>query len=448
MEISISNIEAEQAILGTIMMNNEFIIRVYDFLKVEHFYEESHQELYKYIVKVIESEQVANSITLKQFFETELKEIGGSTYISTLLASASTIVDIADYAKVVIDCWKRRELVDKLSEIKEKISNPKNSFSEISNEISTTIENLETEIQEQPQKLQNVMRSVLTDLVNKTNSEMISTGFSNLDNVLGGFNEGYLVILAGRPAMGKTTMSVCLAKEIAKSHHILYISIEMTAKQIASKILCNLSSVDLKNVKNNLINEDDLSRLINAETDSSNLKFDLDYPKKGITIKSLRVKIKRSVKKLGTKVVIIDYLGKIGLGKKSWSKNDEISQITAELKAIATEFGIVIIVLSQLSRAVEMRQDKRPQLSDLRDSGSIEQDADVVLFCYRAEYYLHQNKPNQNVEPSEYRDWLDKLNQVRGVAEVIIAKAREAEPQTTLFDFDGQFGRFREKIIY
>lgn len=443
MEISINNFEAEQAVLGTIIMNNDYVIKVYDILKPKHFYEPYHQELYKYITKMIESEQVANSITLKQFFETELKEIGIG-YISTLITSASFIVDITYYANVIIDCWKRRELTYELTQILEKVKNPKNSFNELSESLAKAIEDLELETQEQPQTLQNVVKETIQDLVNKSNSEVISTGFDNLNEVLGGFNEGYLVILAGRPAMGKTTLSVCLAKAIAKNHHILYISIEMSAKQIASKILCNLTSVNLKSIKNNTITEDDLTRLVNSQNETNQLKFNLDYPKKGLSIKSLRVKIKRSVQKFKTKVVIIDYLGKIKLGEKSWSKNDEISQITNALKDIATEFGIVIICLSQLSRAVEIRQDKRPQLSDLRDSGSIEQDADVVLFCYRAEYYLHQCKPNQNVEPTQYREWLDKLNQVKGLAEVIVAKAREAEPRTTLFHFDGDFGRFVE----
>jgi replicative DNA helicase len=443
-DIHINNLEAEQAVLGTIIINNDYLIKVYDFLKAEHFYGTAHQELYKYILKTLDSEQVANQITLKQFFETELQELG-TGYISTLLASASVIVDIADYAKVIIDCWKRRELVEKLKDLLEMIPNPKNSFNQISESLTKTIENLELETQEQPQTLQKVVQETIEGLVNKTNSEVISTGFDNLNEVLGGFNEGYLVILAGRPAMGKSTLAVCLAKEIAKNHHILFISLEMSAKQIASKVLCNLTSVNLKSIKNNTISEDDLTRLINSQNETNQLKFNLDYPKKGLGIKSLRVKIKRSVQKFKTKVVVIDYLGKIKLGEKSWSKNDEISQITNALKDIATEFGIVIICLSQLSRAVEIRQDKRPQLSDLRDSGSIEQDADVVLFCYRAEYYLHQCKPNQNVEPTQYREWLDKLNQVRGLAEVIVAKAREAEPRTTLFHFDGEFGRFIEK---
>jgi replicative DNA helicase len=443
-EISINNLQAEQAVLGTIIMNNDYLIKVYDFLKAEHFYEPLHQAVYKYIVKTIESEQVANSITLAQFFKIELKEIEGASYLSNLLNSASAIVDISDYGKVIFDCWKRRQLREKLNEIMEKIPNPKNSFNELSENLVKAIEDLEFENQEQPRTLQEVVKETIESLVSNVNSEIVSTGFENLDGVLGGFNEGYFVILAGRPAMGKTTFSVCLAKAIAKSHHILYISLEMTAKQIASKILCNLSSVNLKDIKNGTISEEDLTRLINSQNKTNGLKFDLDYPKKGLSIKSLRVKIKRSVQKFKTKVVVIDYLGKIKLGEKSWSKNDEVSQITGALKDIATEFGIVIICLSQLSRAVELRQDKRPQLSDLRDSGSIEQDADVVLFCYRAEYYLHQCKPNKDVEPAQYREWLDKLSEVRGLAEVIIAKAREAEPQTTLFHFDGEFGRFIE----
>lgn len=169
-----------------------------------------------------------------------------------------------------------------------------------------------------------------------------------------------------------------------------------------------------------------------------------ETPTKGITIRSLRAKIKRQVDKFKTKIVFIDHLGKIKSEGKTWSKNEEVSQITNSLKDIANELGIVIVALSQLSRAVEQRQDKRPQLSDLRDSGSIEQDADIVMFCFRPEYYLERAMPSKVYEPNDYAEWERELSKVRGLCEIIIAKAREGEPQTARFTFNGSYGRFTE----
>jgi replicative DNA helicase len=442
----ICNVDAEQSLLGAIILNNNYLITVQDILKPEHFHYTTHQKIYSHIIYCVEKNNiVADRITLKQLFETDLdiKNDGGVKYLSVLLSGASSF-GIRDYADIIIDCWKRRELKNYIQKILEKISIPSNSFHDLSSELSQKIENLDIDEQTQPRPIANVVAEKLWDMANKKNDEIVSTGFIGLDDKTGGFNKGYLVIIAGRPSMGKTTFSLCLAKEIAKNDHVLYISIEMTSKQIISKIIGNEASINLKKIKLNDLNKSELETACNAGERIGELKFNIDYPTKGITIRSLKAKIKRQVEKFKTKVVFIDHLGKIKSEGKTWSKNEEVSQITNSLKDIANELGIVIVVLSQLSRAVEQRQDKRPQLSDLRDSGSIEQDADIVMFCFRAEYYLERCMPSKVYEPNDYAEWERELSKVRGLCEIIIAKAREGEPQTARFNFNGSYGRFTE----
>lgn len=441
----ICNVDAEQTVLGSIILDNYYYYSIQDILKPEHFYYTPHEKIYSHILKCLDSSTIADKITLKQLFETDedIKKIGGFKYISTLLSCASSF-GVKDYADIIIDCWKRRELKKHIDELLRNISNPSNSFHELSSNLYQKIESLDIDEQTQPQPIANVVAEKLNDLMYKTNNEIVSTGFSGLDDKTGGFNKGYLVIIAGRPSMGKTTFSLCLAKEIAKNEHVCYISIEMTSKQIVSKILGNEASINLKKIKLNDVSIEELKIAGNAGERIGELKFNIDYPTKGITIRSLRAKIKRQVDKFKTKIVFIDHLGKIKSEGKTWSKNEEVSQITNSLKDIANELGIVIVVLSQLSRAVEQRQDKRPQLSDLRDSGSIEQDADIVMFCFRPEYYLERAMPSKIYEPNDYADWERELSKVRGLCEIIIAKAREGEPQTARFTFNGSYGRFTE----
>ena len=209
----ICNVDAEQSLLGTIILNNYYCYSIQDILKPEHFYYAPHDKIYSHILKCLESSVIADKITLKQLFETDedIKKIGGFKYISTLLAYASSF-GVKDYADIIIDCWKRRELKKHVDELLRNISNPSNSFHELSSNLYQKIESLDIDEQTQPQPIANVVAEKLHDLINKTNNEIVSTGFSGLDEKTGGFNKGYLVIIAGRPSMGKTTFSLCLAK--------------------------------------------------------------------------------------------------------------------------------------------------------------------------------------------------------------------------------------------
>lgn len=438
---ALSNIEAEQCLLGSIILNNNYYLKVSEELKPEHFYFENHKKIYEYLCKTLDSGSELNQITILNFLAT-LGE--GKNYISILLQNASGIFNLKDIALNIIDLWKRRQLVIGLNQIIGETYTIDKNIAVLSNKLNSLNDDISLNESDKPKHISHAFNEKLEELIRKTSNEIISSGFIGLDQKIGGFNEGYLVILAGRPSMGKTTFSLCLAKQIAKQYPICYFSLEMSSKQIVSKIIGNVMDIHLGRIKHNEVSDKELQNITDKRQDIDNLQFYLDYPKKGLTLQGLRAKIKLQVQQNKTKVFFIDHLGKLKFEGKSWSKNDEISQITNTLKNLATELGVVIVVLSQLSRAVEQRLDKRPQLSDLRDSGSIEQDADIVMFCYRAEYYLERAKPNQYTEFELYQQWCQKLQEVKGITEIIIAKAREGEPQTALFNFEAGFGRFNE----
>lgn len=438
----LSNIEAEQCLLGTIiLMNNQFYV-VSEELQAEHFYVEQHQKIYNHIANILGNGTQANQITLLSFFENSIE--GGKKYLSILLGNASGVFNAKDISKEIIDLWKRRQLVIGLNEIIRETYTIDKNIAVLSNKLNSINDEISLSESDKPKHILHAFNEKFEDLINKTNDEIISTGYNGLDEKIGGFNKGYLVILAGRPSMGKSTFSLCLANQIAKNEAVCFFSLEMSSKQIVSKIIGNVADIHLSRIKHNNLSDKDFDNIEKSREDIAQLKFYLDYPRQALTLQALRAKIKLQVLQNNVKVVFIDHLGKLKLGGKSWSKNDEVSQITNTLKDIAVELGIVIVVLSQLSRAVEQRLDKRPQLSDLRDSGSIEQDADIVMFCYRAEYYLERAKPNKYTEPELYNQWCEKLNEVKGLTEIIIAKAREGEPQTALFNFEAGFARFIE----
>lgn len=466
-----ANIIAEQMLLGAILTNNEAYNRVSDFLQADHFYEPVHKRIFEAILTFIDRAMLANPITLKNYFDQDpaLKEINQENYLSQLAALATTIINVYDYAKIITDLSVRRNLIT----IGEDIVN--NAYSpEITSTSFEQIEYAEQELfnlahlgRESNSNFQNI-KSSLTQALDKIQQAFkrqekitgISTGFIDLDKLLCGMQNSDLLILAARPSMGKTALAINLAlnackflydhpSEKAEKENIKasvgFFSLEMSAEQLATRMMSIFSEVNAGKLRSGQISENDFVKLVKASKDLADLSFFIDDTP-SISIAALRTRARRMKRKYNLSLLVIDYLQLIK-GSSRNSENSrvlEISEITQGLKAIAKELNIPVIALSQLSRAVEQREDKRPLLSDLRESGSIEQDADVVMFIYRDEYYLIRKQPQESTP--EHEKWQSEVNKVINTAEVIIAKQRNGPVGSIKLHFDSTTTKFTNHI--
>lgn len=463
------NIQAEQILLGTFLNNNEHLNKVSDFLQAEHFFEPVHQKIFAAISTCIEKGLIATPITLKNKFDKDesLKEIGGAEYLVKLVSLATTIINIIDYAKTVYDLAIRRKLI--------------NIGEDIVNEAYQ--ENLEVtslqQIEIAEQSLYNLasegndantgfkpLKSGLIEAINRAqlaykNKEKvtgISTGFLDMDGMLGGFHESDLVIIAGRPSMGKTAFAINLAMNacqiMSKNFHkssasnsdspapsVAIFSLEMSSEQLATRMLSMAASVNASKIRNGAMNEEEFSKIITANKELYQLPIFIDDTP-SISISALRARARRLKRKNNLGIIFIDYLQLIrGVNRSSETNRvQEISEITQNLKAIAKELNVPVIALSQLSRAVEQREDKRPQLSDLRESGSIEQDADIVMFIYREEYYLLRKQPTEGTD--KHLTWQEEMNKAMNLSEIIIAKHRNGPVGNIKLYFDSFTTKF------
>jgi len=458
------NSEAEQIILGTIILNNEYLNRVSEFLLPEHFYEPAHRKVYEQILHNIEKTNiVANQVTLKQFFENEqsIKAVGGAIYLSTLLACASVIVDIANYARIVYDLALKRELVM----IGEDIVNKAYRLEEKSS-AEEQIENAESSLfglthssggKSDFRSISFSLKETLdrTILARQRDSHIsgVSTGLADLDKMLGGMQNSDLIILAGRPSMGKTALAINLAVNACKflnreaednsqKKAVGFFSLEMSADQLSARILSMEASINATKFRSGNLNDMEWEAIAARSAEISKWPFFIDDTP-ALSIAAIRTRTRRMVRKHNLGLIMVDYLQLVKGSSSRGSENrvQEISEITQGLKAIAKEFNIPVMALSQLSRAVEQRDDKRPQLSDLRESGSIEQDADVVAFIYRESYY-HERKQPPEADIAKFEEWQTEMNRLRNLSEVIIAKQRNGPIGNAHLFFDAEFTRF------
>jgi replicative DNA helicase len=458
------NLEAEQSILGTIILNNEYLNRVSEFLRAEHFYEPAHQKIYDQILHNIDKINiVANQITLKQFFESDesIKSMGGANYLLVLLENASQIINIVDYAKIVYDLALKRQLVMIGEEIVINVNKQENKISaEEQIELAEThLFNLSEQgsYKSDFRNISSSLKSSLekTLLAQKRDSHIsgVSTGFSDLDKILGGMQTSDLIILAGRPSMGKTALGINIAFNACKflneniqekkdQKAVGFFSLEMSSEQLASRILSMETSINASKFRTGQLNEYEWEAITVRSAEISKMPLFIDDTP-AISISAIRTRVRRMIRKNNLAFLVIDYLQLIrGVTSRSAENRvQEISEITQGLKAIAKEFNIPVMALSQLSRAVEQREDKRPQLSDLRESGSIEQDADVVAFIYRESYYLERKRPPEN-EADKFQKWKSDMQNIVHKAEVIIAKQRNGPVGNIDLFFDSQFTRF------
>ena len=469
-----ANLEAEQALLGAILVNNAAYHRVSEFLKSEHFAEGVHGRIFAAIAKLMERGQLANPVTLKNLFDQDgaLQEIGGAQYLARLAASVITIINAEDYGRTIYDLYLRRQLIA----IGEDVVNEAYRH-DLDRQAPQQIETAEKRLFDLAETGQYEggflpFASALGQAIAQAEAAFkrsgrttgVATGFTDLDKLLGGLHPSDLVVLAGRPSMGKTALATNIGFHAARHYRpvrtadgrtvaedgavVGFFSLEMSAEQLATRILAEESGVPSNNIRKGEVGSEDFQRFVEASQRLAEVPFFVDDTP-ALTIAGLRTRARRLLRQQGLGLVIVDYLQLIR-GEENGAENrvQEISEITRGLKALAKELNVPVLALSQLSRAVEQREDKRPMLSDLRESGSIEQDADVVMFVFREEYYLSRGEPMRRPEESDerfnmrYDDWKQRLEQVHATAEVLVSKQRHGPIGKVTLRFDGETTKF------
>ncbi|MCP5369427.1 MAG: replicative DNA helicase [Rickettsiaceae bacterium] len=437
-----ANINAEQILLGAILINNNHLEQVNEFLSAVHFYEVLHQKIYQAILVLIEKNIAASPITIRSMLENEPLYIaaGGNEYIIKLTTMAMVIINPRDYGKIIYDLALKRNLI----QIGEEIVN--NAYdTSIAKEAMVQLEQAESKLYELASEGVNeknfvpIMQSV-TNSIESINRAMkttghvtgVSSGLIDLDHKLSGFQNSDLIIIAGRPSMGKTAFAMNFAFNACKSlaektqnnekpASVGFFSLEMSSEQLATRLLSMMTKIDSTQLRNGKINEEHYNHLRKAASELAEMPFYIDDTP-ALSIAAVRTRARKMKRKHNLGIIFIDYLQLLRAVSSSNNRVLEISEITQGLKALAKELNIPVIALSQLSRAVEQREDKKPMLSDLRESGSIEQDADVVMFLYREEYYLKRKEPNAG--DAKYLEWQEELNKAHNVAEILVAKHR------------------------
>jgi replicative DNA helicase len=462
-----NNIEAEQALLGAILVNNDAFYRVSDFLKPDHFYEPLHRRIYEVLADLIRMGRVASPVTMRTFLPAEQK-VGDITighYLVRLAAEAVTVINSVDYGHAIHDLATRRMLIG----IGEDMVNVAYD-APVDMSPADQVEAVERRLFEVAEtgrydggfeKFDDAVQSAI-DMANAAfmrdgHLSGIATGLRDLDHRMGGLQPSDLIIVAGRPGMGKTSLATNIAFGIAAAHEpdqqsdgaakaarggvVGFFSLEMSAEQLATRIISEQTGISSSRIRRGEISEADFEKLVSCSQTMRKIPLYIDQTG-GISIAQLATRARRLKRQRGLDVLVIDYIQLMqgSTQRSSQSRVQEVTEITTGLKALAKELAVPIIALSQLSREVEKRDDKRPQLSDLRESGSIEQDADVVLFVYRDEYYLTGKEPAPGTD--EHLKWEAGMAQARGKADVIIAKQRHGPTGTVQLGFQGEFTRF------
>jgi replicative DNA helicase len=453
-----NNIEVEQALLGAILVNNDAAAKVSSFLVAENFYDPIHARIFEAATKLIERGQIATPITMKTYFENDqaMEDVRGIGYLADLAASAVTVINAEKYGRAIHDLAIRRELI----QVGEGIVNVAYD-SPVEADAVKQIEEAEGQLFNLAQKGEHEggfkgfssslgVAVSMIEAAYKSDGHLsgVTTGLRDLDERLGGMHDSDLIILAGRPSMGKTALATNIAVNAAKSMAkdrpavVGFFSLEMSADQLATRILSEAARVPSEDLRRGRLDNEQFLQIVSAsqEIESLNLFID-DTP--ALSIAALRTRARRLKRQpAGLDMVVVDYLQLLrpsGQGRSD-GRVQEVTEITQGLKALAKELEIPVLALSQLSRQVEQRDDKRPQLADLRESGSIEQDADVVMFIFREEYYHERRAPTEGTP--EYMEWQERGEQLRGLAEVIIGKQRHGPTGTVRLYFDRELVRF------
>ena len=451
-----NNIEAEQSVIGSILVSNEIFDEINMIVTSKNFYDPMHQKIFSAIEKLIYSGMLANPITLKNYFEKEKDEINVPDYLIKITKFSTSSRQTTEYSKLIYDLFVKRELI----KISENIIDTA-KLNDLDHDGQSIIENFEKSLFDLAEKGSFSSSLVKFDEAMRMTIEMASnaykndegivgvpTGLTDLDDRLGGLHKSDLLIIAGRPSMGKTALATNIAFNAAKKIQedgrkstIAFFSLEMSSEQLSTRILAEQSRIKSNDIRRGRISEEQFDKFIETSKNISELPLYIDETP-AISIAALSNRARRIKRLYGLDMVVVDYIQLMKASNFREGRVQEISEITQGLKALAKELSVPVLALSQLSRAVESRDIKKPQLSDLRESGSIEQDADVVMFVYREAYYLEKLEPRPATV--EHAEWQSKMNEISNLAEILIGKQRHGPTGNIMLEFEAMFTKFKD----
>ncbi len=451
-----NNIEAEQSVIGSILLTNEIFDEISILISSKNFYDPMHQKIFKAIESLIYKGQLANPITLKNFFENEKDELNIPEYLVKITKFSTSSRQSIEYSKLIYDLYVKRELIKISDNIKDTAKQ-----NDLENDGQKIIENFEKSLFDLAEKgsfsssivkFDEAMRQTIEMASNAYKNEEgivgVPSGLRDLDDRLGGMHKSDLIIIAGRPSMGKTSLATNIAFHAAKNIQdngekscIAFFSLEMSSEQLSTRILSEQSRIKSNDIRRGKISEEQFDKFIETSKNITELPLYIDETP-AISIAALSNRARRIKRIHGLDMIVIDYIQLMKGTNFKDGRVQEISEITQGLKALAKELSVPVLALSQLSRAVEQRDDKKPVLSDLRESGSIEQDADVVMFVYREAYYLQNKEPR--AATVEHAEWQAKMNEVSHLAEIIIGKQRHGPTGNVMLEFEAMFTKFKD----
>ncbi len=464
------SVDAEQALLGAILTNNRAMEHVVEFLKPEHFANPVHGKIFKACQTLLERGRLADPITLKDYFASEgaLDEVKGANYLIELAASSTTIINAKDYGNQIFDRYMRRQLVELGTEVVNDafeitLDNSAVQQIEVAEKKLYDLAN-EGELEGGPKMLSfgagQLLEATQEAMVNPNGVAGAPTGLTDMDNLMGGLHNSDLIILAGRPAMGKTALALCMALNVAQKFKIdnekgdekksvAFFSLEMSAEQLAGRVISNYTQIEGQRMRSGKLTMPEFDKMAEAMKDLNDLPLMVDETA-GMTVTAVKNRARRMKrdKSKGLGLIVIDYLQLLQESGRAENRVQALSEMTRSLKIMAKELNVPVLVLSQLSRTVEQRDNKRPQLSDLRESGSIEQDADIVMFVYREAYYLENEQPQQRDKETKEafqvrsHEWEQKKIDLAKRAEAIISKQRHGPTGTVHLYYEGAYTYF------
>ncbi|MDA7758371.1 replicative DNA helicase [Candidatus Pelagibacter sp.] len=455
-----NNIEAEQAVIGSILVSNDIFDEISTIISSINFYDPMHQKIFEAIESLVYKGMLANPITLKNYFEDEKDDLNVPDYLVKITKFSTSVRQAVEYSKIIYDMFVRRELI-KISE--QTIDSAK--LNELDTNGQTIIENSERLLFDLAEKGSFNSSLVKFDEAMKQTIEMASaaykneegivgvpTGLRDLDDKLGGLHQSDLIIIAGRPSMGKTSLATNIAfnaaqklQDSGKKSSIAFFSLEMSSEQLSTRIISEQARISSNDIRRGRISDEQFDKFLETSKNIAELPLYIDETP-AISIAAMSNRARRIKRLFGLDMVVVDYIQLMrGTTFNKDGRVQEISQITQGLKAIAKELAVPVVALSQLSRQVEQRDDHKPQLSDLRESGSIEQDADVVMFVYREGYYLSRKEPREATV--EHAEWQAKMNEVAHLAQIIIGKQRHGPIGNVTLEFEERFTKFKDTQI-
>ncbi len=452
-----NNIEAEQAVIGSILVSNDIFDEINTIISSINFYDPMHQKIFEAVESLIYKGMLANPITLKNYFEDEKDDLNVPEYLVKITKFSTSVRQAIEYSKIIYDMFVRRELI-KISE--QTIDSAK--LNDLDANGQSIIESSERLLFDLAEKGSFNSSLVKFDEAMKQTIEMASaaykneegivgvpTGLRDLDDKLGGLHQSDLIIIAGRPSMGKTSLATNIAfnaaqklQESGKKSSIAFFSLEMSSEQLSTRIISEQARISSNDIRRGRISDDQFDKFLETSKNISELPLYIDETP-AISIAALSNRARRIKRLFGLDMIVVDYIQLMrGTTFNKDGRVQEISQITQGLKAIAKELSVPVVALSQLSRQVEQRDDHKPQLADLRESGSIEQDADVVMFVYREGYYLQRKEPREATV--EHAEWQAKMNEVAHLAQIIIGKQRHGPIGNVTLEFEERFTKFKD----